>query len=95
MTSFKSFKLNAEIEQALTSLRYYKPTPVQEKVIPLALAKQDIIVESQTGSGKTVAFGVPLCELAEWEENKPQALILVPTRELALQVKEDIMNVVG
>ena len=93
MTSFKSFKLNAEIEQALTSLRYYKPTPVQEKVIPLALAKQDIIVESQTGSGKTVAFGVPLCELAEWEENKPQALILVPTRELALQVKEDIMNI--
>lgn len=59
----------------------------------MALENKDIIVESQTGSGKTVAFGVPLCERAEWEENKPQALILVPTRELALQIKDDIMNV--
>lgn len=59
----------------------------------MALEKQDIIVESQTGSGKTVAFGVPLCEQAEWEENSPQALILVPTRELALQVKDDIMDI--
>lgn len=50
-------------------------------------------MESQTGSGKTLAFGIPLCEQADWEENKPQALILVPTRELALQVKEDIMNI--
>lgn len=79
--------------KALTSLRYFHPTAVQEKVIPLALEKQDIMVESQTGSGKTVAFGLPLCEHAEWEENKPQALILVPTRELALQVKNDIMNI--
>lgn len=62
-------------------------------MIPLALENKDIIVESQTGSGKTVAFGIPLVELTEWEENKPQSLILVPTRELALQVKEDIMNV--
>lgn len=59
----------------------------------MALEKQDIIVESQTGSGKTVAFGVPLCEQADWEENSPQALILVPTRELALQVKDDIMDI--
>lgn len=62
-------------------------------MIPLALENKDIIVESQTGSGKTVAFGIPLVELTEWEENKPQSLILVPTRELALQVKEDVMNV--
>ncbi|WP_368645532.1 DEAD/DEAH box helicase [Alkalibacterium putridalgicola] len=79
--------------KALTSLRYYNPTAVQEAVIPLALEKQDVLVESQTGSGKTVAFGIPLCEQVEWEENKPQALILVPTRELALQVKNDIMNI--
>jgi len=66
---------------------------VQEAVVPLALENKDIIVESQTGSGKTVAFGIPLCEQVEWEENKPQALIMVPTRELALQIKEDLMNV--
>lgn len=91
--SFENFEISPEIVKALTSLRYFHPTAVQEAVIPLALEEKDIIVESQTGSGKTVAFGIPLCEQAEWEENKPQALILVPTRELALQVKEDIMNI--
>ncbi|WP_080145978.1 DEAD/DEAH box helicase [Marinilactibacillus piezotolerans] len=91
--SFETLGVNSEVLKALTSLRYFKPTAVQEAVIPLALEKQDILVESQTGSGKTIAFGIPLCEQAEWEENKPQALILVPTRELALQVKDDIMNI--
>lgn len=91
--SFETFGISYEILEALTSLRYFHPTAVQEEVIPLALEKQDIIVESQTGSGKTVAFGIPLCEQAVWEENKPQSLILVPTRELALQVKDDIMNI--
>lgn len=62
-------------------------------MIPLALEKKDVLIESHTGSGKTVAFGIPLCEQVEWEENKPQALILVPTRELALQVKDDLMNI--
>lgn len=91
--SFETFGLSPEIAKALTSLRYFNPTAVQEAVIPLALEKQDILVESHTGSGKTVAFGIPLCEQAIWEENKPQALILVPTRELALQVKDDLMNI--
>lgn len=91
--SFETFGISPEIVKALKSLRYFNPTAVQEAVIPLALEKQDIIVESQTGSGKTVAFGIPLCEQAVWEENRPQALILVPTRELALQIKDDIMNI--
>ena len=50
-------------------------------------------MKSQTGSGKTASFGIPLCEMVEWEENKPQALVLTPTRELAVQVKEDITNI--
>ena len=91
--SFETFNLSPDILEALESLRYITPTAVQEAVIPLALENEDIIVESQTGSGKTLAFGIPLCEQADWEENKPQALILVPTRELALQVKDDIMNI--
>ena len=91
--SFETFGISPDILKALESLRYLHPTAVQEAVIPLALEKEDIIVESQTGSGKTLAFGIPLCEQADWEENKPQALILVPTRELALQVKDDIMNI--
>lgn len=91
--SFDTFAISHELIKTLTSLRYFHPTAVQEAVIPLALEKKDIIVESQTGSGKTLAFGIPLCEQAVWEENSPQSLVLVPTRELALQVKDDLMNI--
>lgn len=92
-TTFEDFAISEEIVTALKALRYFKPTQVQQEVIPMTLKGKDIIVESQTGSGKTVSFGVPLCESVSWEENRPQALILVPTRELALQVKEDITNI--
>jgi superfamily II DNA/RNA helicase len=90
---FNEYKLSAEIVRALDSLNYTEPTEVQKKVLPVALEKKDLVVKSQTGSGKTASFGIPLCELVEWEENKPQALILTPTRELAAQVKEDITNI--
>ena len=92
-TTFIDYKLSDEIIKALASLGYQEPTEVQKSVIPAALEKKDLIVKSQTGSGKTAAFGIPLCEMAEWEENKPQALILTPTRELAVQIKEEIMNI--
>ncbi|PGY02591.1 RNA helicase [Bacillus cereus] len=91
--SFKDYPLSKEIVRALTSLKYEQPTEVQGKVIPVALEKKDLVVKSQTGSGKTASFGIPLCEMVKWEENKPQALILTPTRELAVQVKEDITNI--
>jgi ATP-dependent RNA helicase DeaD len=74
-------------------LGYQHPTEVQAAVIPTALEKKDLTVKSRTGSGKTAAFGIPICELVDWEENKPQALILTPTRELAVQVKEDLTNI--
>jgi superfamily II DNA/RNA helicase len=91
--TFQKFMLGEEIIKALTSLNYIEPTNVQKEVIPIALKKRDIIVKSQTGSGKTASFAVPLCELIQWEENKPQALVLTPTRELAAQVKDDITNI--
>lgn len=90
---FKDYKLSEEILKALDSLNYKNPTEVQNEVIPIAMEKKDLIVKSQTGSGKTASFGIPLCEMVEWEENKPQALILTPTRELAAQVKEEITNI--
>ncbi|MGJ9459145.1 DEAD/DEAH box helicase [Oceanobacillus sp. CF4.6] len=90
---FEDYKLSDEIIKALTELEYKNPTEVQSKVIPLALEKKDLVVKSQTGSGKTASFGVPICELVDWMENKPQALILTPTRELAIQVKEDFTNI--
>lgn len=91
--TFESMGISSEITKALDSLRYYQPTPVQQEIIPLVLNNEDILTESQTGSGKTAAYGIPLCEQVIWEENKPQALILVPTRELAMQIKEDIMSI--
>nr|WP_269151587.1 DEAD/DEAH box helicase [Sutcliffiella horikoshii] len=91
--TFQKFMLGEEIIKALTSLNYIEPTNVQKEVIPIALKKRDIIVKSQTGTGKTASFAVPLCELVQWEENKPQALVLTPTRELAAQVKDDITNI--
>lgn len=91
--SFTDYQLSEEIIRALAGLNYENPTQVQAEVIPVALEKKDLVVKSQTGSGKTASFGIPICELVQWEENKPQALILAPTRELAVQVKEDITNI--
>ncbi|OBZ14864.1 RNA helicase [Bacillus sp. FJAT-27264] len=90
---FKDYGLQEDILKALEALSYTTPTEVQSKVIPTALTGQDLIVKSQTGSGKTAAFGIPVCELVDWAENKPQALILTPTRELAAQVQSDITNI--
>lgn len=90
---FRDYELNEDIIKALDVLKYETPTEVQSKVIPVALQQKDLIVKSQTGSGKTAAYGIPVCDLVDWVENKPQALILTPTRELAMQVKEDITNI--
>ena len=92
-SKFKEYKLSDEIRNAIDSLGYKTPTEVQQGVIPLALEKHDLIVRSQTGSGKTAAYTIPICEMIDWLENKPQALILTPTRELAVQVSQDIINI--
>lgn len=91
--TFKDYNLSNEILKALELLNYNKPTLIQQKVIPEVLKGKDLRVQSQTGSGKTAAFGIPICEVIDWLENAPQALILVPTRELALQVSEEISNI--
>ncbi len=90
---FHRFALSEEIISALSVLGYQEPTEIQEEVIPFALQYRDIVAKSQTGSGKTAAFAIPICELVSWEEHAPQALILEPTRELAVQVKEEIFNI--
>lgn len=93
MSHFKNYQISHDILRALEGLGYTEPTEVQRSVIPAALERKDLVVKSQTGSGKTAAFGIPLCEMADWDKNKPQALVLTPTRELAVQVKEDITNI--
>lgn len=67
-TSFTDYQLSDDIQRALAILKYDTPTEVQQKVIPLALENLDLVVKSQTGSGKTAAFGIPVTDQLEWEE---------------------------
>lgn len=91
--SFNDFSLDSELVKAIGILNFESPTKVQQQVIPAVLAGKDIVVKSQTGSGKTAAFAIPICQLVDWDDNKPQVLVVAPTRELAIQVKEDIFNI--
>lgn len=91
--TFADYPISDDIQKALKILKYTTPTEVQTKVLPLAFENKDLVVKSQTGSGKTAAFGIPVADQIEWEEKHPQVLILTPTRELAVQVREDITNI--
>lgn len=91
--TFCRYALSEPVLEALNMLQYKEPTKVQELVIPLALEEKDLIVKSKTGSGKTAAFGIPLCEKVEWDENHPQAIVLEPTRELAVQVSDELFRI--
>lgn len=91
--NFKNYKLSNEIIKAIDVLGYTKPTKVQSEVLPSLLEKKDLIIKSETGSGKTAAFAIPICELLEWDMRDPQTLVITPTRELALQIKDDIFHI--
>lgn len=90
---FCAYQLSKEIIEALTLLGYTEPTKIQEEVIPIALLGKNIVAKSQTGTGKTAAFAIPICEKILWEGNRPQALVLEPTRELAVQVSDEIFHI--
>lgn len=89
---FEKYKISEEIKKSIDAMGYKNPSDVQKRVIPEALEGKDIVVKSQTGSGKTAAFAIPVCEKVIWDNTKPQALVLTPTRELAIQVKEEIQS---
>lgn len=90
---FHTYPLSKEIIETLTLLGYIEPTKIQREVIPYALAGRDMIAKSQTGTGKTAAFAIPICEKARWDERNPQALVLEPTRELAEQVSDELFYI--
>ena len=89
MNSFEDFKLSAPVIKAINEMGFEEPTPIQKSAIPQALEGRDIIGQAQTGTGKTAAFGIPAIE-KKISGKKPHALILEPTRELAIQVSEEI-----
>lgn len=90
MSTFSQFGLEADVLQAITELGYEEPTPIQEHAIPVALSGKDMIGQAQTGTGKTAAFGIPLVSKIQQSEDRIVTLIMTPTRELAIQVAEEI-----
>ncbi len=87
---FVQLGLNAPILAALDELGYEAPTPIQQHTIPLLLAGRDVIGQAQTGTGKTAAFALPILNQLDLSVNAVQALVLTPTRELAIQVAEAV-----
>ena len=91
MNAFEALGLNEELVQAVTALGFENPTPIQEQAIPILLSgTTDFVGLAQTGTGKTAAFGLPLLNLINRSERHPQALIVCPTRELCLQITNDL-----
>jgi ATP-dependent RNA helicase DeaD len=90
MNAFASLGLRSEIVETLGALGYEAPTPIQERTIPLLLGGKDLIGQAQTGTGKTAAFALPILEKIDPKLKKTQALVLTPTRELAMQVAEAV-----
>ncbi len=85
-------KLQPAIQACLEKNGYLEPTKIQEDVINLALAGKNIVGQSQTGTGKTAAFVLPLLELIDTRIRRPQAVILAPTRELATQIRDEVLK---
>ncbi|TWI59711.1 DEAD/DEAH box helicase [Halalkalibacter nanhaiisediminis] len=92
MATFHEFGLDHKVVRAVTEMGFEEATPIQTATIPTALEGKDIIGQAQTGTGKTGAFGVPLINRINVEEDHVQALILAPTRELANQVAESLVT---
>ncbi|WP_077624162.1 DEAD/DEAH box helicase [Sediminibacillus massiliensis] len=90
MTTFKSLGISSSIMKALEKMGFEEATPIQEQTIPLGLQGKDVIGQAQTGTGKTAAFGIPMIEKIEQDMKKIQGLVIAPTRELAIQVGEEI-----
>ncbi len=93
LKTFEELGVSSEILQAITEMGFVSPMPVQEEVIPYLLGEgNDVIALAQTGTGKTAAFGIPLLQKIDVENEETQALILSPTRELCLQIADDLRD---
>ena len=88
--SFTELDLSKEILQAVDRMGFRETTPVQQKTIPLMMAGQDIIAVAPTGTGKTCAFGIPMLEYVNLSDNRIQEVVLAPTRELAMQIADEL-----
>ena len=90
ITNFNELEVKDEITKAIADLGYEQPSPIQAKAIPVVLEGYDVIGQAQTGTGKTAAFSIPLLEKIDPSDKRLQAIVLCPTRELAIQVSEEV-----
>ncbi|MBS4051603.1 MAG: DEAD/DEAH box helicase, partial [Methylomonas sp.] len=86
--SFKDLALSEPVLKALQTIGYETPSPIQAQIIPFVMAGRDVLGQAQTGTGKTAAFAMPILTRIDIKQKDPQALVLAPTRELAIQVAE-------
>ncbi|MDD3268420.1 MAG: DEAD/DEAH box helicase [Syntrophomonadaceae bacterium] len=93
MMTFDKLQIEPSIIQALINMGFEEATPIQEKTIPIAMMGKDLIGRAQTGTGKTAAFGIPLVERCETEREQIQGIVITPTRELAMQVAEELNRI--
>ena len=89
---FDELNLNPKILRGIQEMGFEETTPIQGKAIPVVMEGVDVIGQAQTGTGKTAAFGIPLLMKVDPHNKKTQAIVLCPTRELAIQVAEEIRN---
>src|ERR1051325_10190192 len=88
--TFEDLNVSETILKAVADMGFTSPSPIQAEAIPPILAGRDVIGQAQTGTGKTAAFGIPALELIDIQDRAVQTLVLCPTRELALQVADEI-----
>lgn len=93
MITFEELNLDPNILKALSNMGFEETTPIQKETIPLALAGRDLIGRAQTGTGKTAAYGIPLVERCDRNLEQIQGLVVTPTRELAIQVAEELNRI--
>jgi ATP-dependent RNA helicase DeaD len=86
--SFNDLALSEAVLKAVQSIGYETPSPIQAQIIPFVMAGRDVLGQAQTGTGKTAAFAMPILTRIDINQKDPQALVLAPTRELAIQVAE-------
>lgn len=93
MSRFDQFQLSPEIFRGIQDLGFEEPSPIQTECIPAVLRGEDVIGQAQTGTGKTAAFGIPILERIDPTHHAVQSIILAPTRELAIQVSEELRRI--
>lgn len=90
MEKFKELGISDSIIRSLSDMGFEEPTPIQAQAIPSLLSGKDLVGQAQTGTGKTAAFGIPLLENIKTDTGVIQGIVLTPTRELAIQVAEEL-----